>query len=201
MPPNPVPDSELVARVPAPDAVRALYERHVGAVLRFAIRRCRDPEDVADLVSSVFVELFVAAPSFDTRYKDARPWLLGIAARCLADSQRAQYRRDDLTRRLGARPAFDDEEYERVEQMLDAARLSPRVERALAERLTRAERELFLLVAADGLSPADAARSLGVSAVAARMRLGRARRKLRGALEEQAAEPGAPALCQARGDR
>jgi hypothetical protein len=34
--------------------------------------------------------------------------------------------------------------------MLDAARLSPRVERALADRLTPAERELFLLVAAIG---------------------------------------------------
>lgn len=39
-------DSELVARVPAPDAVQALYERHVNAVLRFAIRgsvSCRHP--------------------------------------------------------------------------------------------------------------------------------------------------------------
>ena len=200
MPPLVPLDSELVARVPAPDAVRALYERHVDAVLRFAIRRCRNPEDVADLVSSVFLELFAAAPSYDARHKDARPWLLGIAARCLADSQRAQYRRDDLVRRLGARPSFDEEEYERVEQMLDAARLGPRVGRAIAERLTTAERELFLLVAADGLTPAGAARCLGVSAVAARMRLARARRKLRGAI----AEPGpraAPALTQPGGDR
>ncbi len=177
-----LPDPELIARVPAPDAVRALYERHVEAVLRFAVRRCRTPEDVADLVSSVFLELFAAAPSFDSRYRDARPWLLGIAARCLADAQRAQYRRADLVQRLGARPAFAEDEYERVEQMLDAAKLGPRVAHALERRLTAGERDLFLLVAADGLTPAEAARALGVSAVAGRMRLARARRKLRASL-------------------
>src|SRR5215216_2292360 len=157
MPLTMLPDSELVARVPAPEAVQALYERHVDAVLRFAIRRCRSPDDIADLVSHVFVELFSAAPSYDARYRDARPWLLGIAARCLADAQRAQFRRDDLMQRLGAQPAFEYEEYERVEQMIDAARLSPRLAHALDRRLTPAERDLFLLVAADGLTPAEAA--------------------------------------------
>jgi RNA polymerase sigma-70 factor (ECF subfamily) len=49
--------------------------------------------------------------------------------------------------------------------------------------LTPAERELFLLVADDGLSVAEAARSLGCSAVAGRMRLARARRKLRAVID------------------
>jgi DNA-directed RNA polymerase specialized sigma24 family protein len=47
-------DARLLSRVPAPEAVAALYERHVDAVFRFAVRRCRDPEDVADLVATVF---------------------------------------------------------------------------------------------------------------------------------------------------
>ena len=55
-------------------------------------------------------------------------------------------------------------------------------ERALAEQLTRAEQALFLLVAHDRLPVADAARSLGLSSVAGRMRLARARRKLRAAM-------------------
>ncbi|MDQ2894265.1 MAG: hypothetical protein M3Y09_01245 [Actinomycetota bacterium] len=53
-------DAELLGRVPAADAVAALYRRHVSAVFRFAIRRCRDPEDVADLVSTVSVEMYAA---------------------------------------------------------------------------------------------------------------------------------------------
>jgi RNA polymerase sigma-70 factor, ECF subfamily len=179
-------DAELLALIPAADAVSVLYERHVDAVFRFAIRRCRDPEDVADLVSTVFLELFAAAASYDARRGDARAWLLGIASRCLADQRRSSYRRAEVQQRLAAAPAFEGDEHERVEAMLDAARAAPPVERALAERLTEAERELFLLVAHDELTPAQAARCLGLSPVAGRMRLSRARRKLRHALEAAA---------------
>jgi RNA polymerase sigma-70 factor (ECF subfamily) len=175
-------DADLLARVPAPDAVGELYERHVDAVFGFAVRRARNPEDVADLVATVFLELFAAASGFDRRRGDVRPWLLGIAARCLADQRRAGYRRVELTQRLESLPQFRDDEYDRVEQMIDAARHTPAVERALKDNLTAAERELFMLVADDGLSVADAARCIGLTPVAGRMRLARARRKLKAAL-------------------
>jgi RNA polymerase sigma-70 factor (ECF subfamily) len=176
-------DADLIAAVPDADAVRTLYERHVDAVFRFAVRRCRTPEDVADLVSAVFLELFSAAASYDRGKGGARAWLLGIAARCLADQRRSEYRRTASAARLGAEPGFDADELERVETMLDAARLAPAAERALAEQLTDAEQAIFLLVAHDGLPVADAARSLGLTPVAGRMRLARARRKLRRAVE------------------
>jgi RNA polymerase sigma-70 factor (ECF subfamily) len=175
-------DADLLAAVPDADAVRRLYARHIDAVFRFAVRRCRNPEDVADLVSTVFLEMFSAAASYDRRRGEVRVWLLGIAARCLADQQRADYRRSELVARLGTVPELRGEEHERVEAMLDAARLAPAAERALAE-LTEAEQALFLLVAHDGLPVADAARSLGLTPVAGRMRLARARRKLRVAME------------------
>jgi RNA polymerase sigma-70 factor (ECF subfamily) len=176
-------DADLLAAVPDADAVRALYVRHVDAVFRFAVRRCRDPEDVADLVSTVFVEMLSAAPSYDRRKGEVRVWLLGIAARCLADQQRSHYRRSALVSRLRTTPELRGDEHERVEAMLDASRLAPCADRALAE-LTEAERALFLLVAHDGLKVADAARSLGLTPVAGRMRLARARRKLRAAIEQ-----------------
>lgn len=176
-------DADLLAAVPDADAVRVLYERHVDAVFRFAVRRCRNSDDVADLVSAVFLELFSAAAGYDRTKGGVRPWLLGIAARCLADQRRGEYRRADLASRLGAEPEFGGEEHDRVEAMIDAARLAPAAERALAEQLTPAEQALFLLVAHDRLPVADAARSLGLSPVAGRMRLARARRKLRAAIE------------------
>ena len=176
-------DADLLAAVPDADAVRVLYERHVDAVFRFAVRRCRNPEDVADLVSAVFLELFSAAPGYDRGKGGVRAWLLGIAAHCLADQRRTEYRRAKVAARLGAQPEFDAEEHDRVEAMIDAARLAPAAERALAEQLTPAEQALFLLVAHDRLPVADAARSLGLSPVAGRMRLARARRKLRAAIE------------------
>lgn len=67
-------DAELLRQVPDAEAVRVFYERHVNAVLRFAIRRCRNRDDVADLVSVVFLKLFSAAASYDGRRHDARPW-------------------------------------------------------------------------------------------------------------------------------
>jgi len=175
-------DAELLHRVPDPEAVAVFYERHVDAVIRFAIRRCSNPDDAADLVSTVFLEVFAAASSFEPRRGAARPWLLGIASRCLADARRHGYRTDEVTRRLGWRPRMEPDEYERVEQMIDAARSSARLEQTLNSRLTDTEREMFLLVAADELTPAEAAQVLGIGAVVARMRLARARRKLREAL-------------------
>jgi RNA polymerase sigma-70 factor (ECF subfamily) len=187
-------DADLLAQVPAADAVQALYERHVDAVFRFAVRRSRGPDEVADLVATVFLELFAAAPSFDRRRGEVRPWLLGIAARCLADQQRAGYRRLALQDRLESVPALRDDEYDRVEGMIDAARAAPAIEHALVEHLTVSERELFRLVADDGLTVAQAARCLGLTPVAGRMRLARARRKLKAALDP-AANPGpAPAI-------
>jgi RNA polymerase sigma-70 factor (ECF subfamily) len=125
-------DADLLVAVPDTDAVRELYERHVDAVFRFGVRRCRNPEDVADLVSAVFLELFSAAASFDPRRGEVRVWLLGVAARCLADQRRSDYRRAELATRLGAAPELGGDEQERVEAMLDAARLAPAAERALA---------------------------------------------------------------------
>jgi RNA polymerase sigma-70 factor (ECF subfamily) len=188
-------DADLLAAVPDADAVSELYTRHVDAVFGFAVRRCRNPEDVADLVSTVFLEMFSAAGSYDRRRGEVRVWLLGIAARCLANQRRSEHRRSELVARLGTAPELRGDEHERVEAMLDAARLVPSVERALAA-LTDAEQDLFLLVAHDGLSVADAARALGLTPVAGRMRLARARRKLRAAMKpgghagkRQAGEP------------
>ncbi len=176
-------DALLLARVPAPEAVGALYERHVDAIYRFALRRCSNPQDVGDLVGSVFVEVFAAAGSYDRRRGSARVWLLGIAVRCLADQQRAGYRQAELERRVGVGVEFEPDEFETVAEAIDAARAAPAVRRALSDELTDEEREIFLLVAADGLSVARAARALGVTAGAGRMRLARARRKLRAVLE------------------
>ena len=168
-------DAELLARVPAADVLDAFYSRHVDAVFRFAVRRCRNADDVADLVSMVFLELFSAAASYDGRRDDARPWLLAIAGRCLADQRRRGHRQREVAEKLAVLPRFSEDEQDRVDSMLDAARAAPAIEHALASRLRR-ERELFLLVAYDELSVAQAARSLGLTPVAGRMRLARAQR-------------------------
>jgi RNA polymerase sigma-70 factor (ECF subfamily) len=55
--------------------------------------------------------------------------------------------------------------------------------------MAEGDRELLMLVGMEELSPSEAARVLGISAMAARTRLHRARRRLRARLGESEAKP------------
>jgi RNA polymerase sigma-70 factor (ECF subfamily) len=102
--------------------------------------------------------------------------LYATARRVLANHQRgirrrtrlAERLRDELRRQLPSPPASDRRVLDLLAEMADA------------------DRELLMLVAMEGLSPSEAARVLGISTMAARTRLHRARRRLRAQL---AAEP------------
>jgi RNA polymerase sigma-70 factor (ECF subfamily) len=165
-------------------ALELLYRRHVGRVIAYAARRCREPQDVADLVAATFVRVIESAHTYDARRGEVLPWIIGIESNLLADRGRRAYReREVLERSLGERPLADDE-YARLEERIDAARESREVERALAT-LDPRQREALLLVGHDGLTDKQAAAALGITPTAFRMRLSRARRALRDALESE----------------
>lgn len=178
-------DAELLALIDDPRAFESFYRRHLQALLRFATRRCHSPEEAAELVSLVFLEVRTGASGYDRRRGGARPWLLGIARHCLADLRGERARAVDAERRLGGMAQLDPNEYAEIEARIDAERLYPRLQRALA-RLSPAERELLSLVEREGLTPAEAARALGIRPVTARVRLLRARRKLHAELSARA---------------
>jgi RNA polymerase sigma-70 factor (ECF subfamily) len=175
-------DSELMRRLQAdPLALELLYRRHVGRVIAYAARRCREPQDVADLVAATFVSVIESAHTYDERRGEVLPWIIGIESNLLADRGRRAYReREVLERSLGERP-LDEDEYARLDERIDAARESREVERALAT-LDPRHREALLLVGHDGLSDKQAAAALRITPTAFRMRLSRARRALRHAL-------------------
>ncbi|MGH8835981.1 MAG: RNA polymerase sigma factor [Actinomycetes bacterium] len=181
-------DSELLLAIAAaPGALPEFYRRHVAKIVGFAVRRFANPEDVADFVADVFVEVLAGAHRFDPRRGTALGWLYGLAGNVAAASLRRQARADETTRRLSGRAALDGDDYDRVEAQIDAASELRATYRALLG-LSEDDRRLLELIAVDGLSPAAAARTLGVSAVAGRVRLVRARQRLRAAL----AAPGDP---------
>ena len=174
-------DQELLAATAAGDgeAFAVFWRRHTSVVMAFGIQRCASSEDVADLVADTFLAAFRAAGRYRAQTATAVPWLLGIATRLAWNQQRVLARWLRVSRRgVGEPPRFTGEEYEAVEAAIDAARQAPLVQAAL-RAMPVGDRKVLELVAYAQLSPSEAAVALGISPNAARLRLARARRRLR----------------------
>jgi len=156
-----------------------LYGKYGPAVKAYALRRAE-----ASLADDVVAEVFVVCwRRFEEVPTNPLPWLLGVARRVLSTQRRGEQRRVALHRRL----------IESSGEPLIATQANPDhvLGDALA-RLSETDRELLMLIAWDGLSPAQAAAVLGVKPATARVRLLRARRRFTVAL---AREGSAPAPC------
>lgn len=155
-----------------------VYRSEVGAVASFFARRSRDPQTVADLTSDTFVEAMGSFNTFDPAKGAVRGWLFAIARRVYArHCERAAHRRDAAARDAGRR-TLDLDEIDELVRRIDAEGPG----RALVERLSRLgvlERAAVELVDLSGLTPKEAAAALGVTSGTLRVRLFRARARLR----------------------
>jgi RNA polymerase sigma-70 factor (ECF subfamily) len=150
-----------------PELIGVLYERHAAAVFRFLVRRV-GPGAAEDLLS----EVFVAALGARTRVVghdsgSALPWLYGIALNVVRHHLRRAAAPGHVLLDLGM-------DWDAIEARVDAQALRGQLRAALSA-LSPVERDLLLLVAWEGLTPGEAADTLGISKVAARSRLHRAR--------------------------
>lgn len=159
---------------------------------RYVARRVRVAADVADIVASTYVEALTDWARYDAQRGEPISWLIGIARNLVAHDAKRHRKQGALAQRICGRELLAPDEFDEIDAVIDAVRLAPRVEQALNAVLTDHERELLVLVREDGLSLADAARALGITPVAARMRLARARRRVQQHLDNQedAPEPG-----------
>ena len=139
------------------------FEEHFRAVSAYALRRTT-PAEAEDVVAETFL---VAWRRLDVIPEEARPWLLGVARRVLANQRRAAGRRHALREQVSGVPTSEQEPSRR-----------PTVLQALA-CLSDTDREVLLLVAWDGLSVREAATTLRCSRTAMKVRLHRARRRFR----------------------
>lgn len=173
-------DGRLLAATVGGDAEAfgRFYRRHEQQILGYTIAHCADAGDVADLVGETFLGALRSAPRFTDRDGDATGWLFGIARHVLAHQRRAFTRRQRLSTRLQALPRFTPDEASAVDAAIDAVRLAPQLAAAL-NTLKPKDRELLQLVSGDGLSPAQAGSILGMNPNTARVRLSRARARLR----------------------
>jgi RNA polymerase sigma factor (sigma-70 family) len=179
-------DGQLLAATASGDAAAfgRFYRRHQARVLAYALHRCANPSDVADLIGDTFIGALRSAGRFDQRHGDAIPWLLTIARRALARQRRSFVRRQRLGRRLATLPSFSPDEAETIAAALDASLLAPELATAL-RALPPRDHELLLLVHRDGLTPTQAGSVVGMNANTARLRLSRTRARLRDQLGER----------------
>jgi RNA polymerase sigma factor (sigma-70 family) len=155
-----------------------LYRANVGAVTAFFARRSADPQAVADLTADTFVQVIVSFGGFDPGKGNARAWVFGIARRVYAAHCEAQSQDRDKVRRLAGRRELDADQVEALVDRIDAERAGRRLVTELTT-LPVMDRAVVELVDIAGLRPNEAASVLGLAPGAVRMRLMRARARLR----------------------
>jgi RNA polymerase sigma factor (sigma-70 family) len=161
------------------DHFERVYRECGTAVLGYALRRSASRDDALDVVAETFATAWRRRRDLPPDPDDARPWLFGIARNCLANALRSTGRAGRLGERLAA--AFEPDAVPDPAVVHEQSADAQRVRRALLV-LSEEDRELLSLIAWEGLTPAQAAAALGLPSGTARVRLHRARGRLRAAL-------------------
>jgi RNA polymerase sigma factor (sigma-70 family) len=171
-----------------PDVFEAFYREHVEDLQRFVARRVGDRERAADLTAEIFLAAIDSAQHYRPRRGTPKSWLYGIARVLVANDGRRRGRERLREERFRGSALLDEDDAARMDARIDAAAQSRRLYAAM-DSLPEAERAVLELVAIDELTVAEAAAAAGVRPVTARVRLHRARRKLRAELEPTTALP------------
>jgi len=171
------------ADAPTTDArleIELLFNLHHGEIYAYLMRMVRDSELAADMAQDTFVKAYKAYDSLEDP-AHARAWLYQIAHRVALD----EFRRRRIVRFLpwtgeshGAAPS--------AEHLALEGRFSGEMERAL-RRMPERQRSALILAEIHDLTGLELAAALGVSHIAARALLTRARESLRQALAEERA--------------
>jgi RNA polymerase sigma-70 factor (ECF subfamily) len=158
-----------------------LFERHFRALLGYALRRVLDPADAADVVAETFLVAWRRIDKVPPEPED-RLWLFGVARRTLGNRRRGDRRREALAERLRQQLATAPKVHEDVDE-------TALVVRQAMALLRPDDREILSLVAWEGLAPHEAGAVLGLQPATSRVRLHRARARMRDALISLGWEP------------
>jgi RNA polymerase sigma-70 factor, ECF subfamily len=144
-----------------------LFDAHYAELTRFATRRV-GADAAGDIVAGTFL---IAWRRFDELPPDhARAWLYSTARQVIANELRGRARRERLTARAAASGATHVADHaSRVDEQIGV--------RAVLAELSPTDQEVLRLIEWDGLEVAEAARVLGCTPTAFKVRLYRARRR------------------------
>ncbi|NJC23265.1 RNA polymerase sigma-70 factor (ECF subfamily) [Arthrobacter pigmenti] len=151
---------------------RALYDAVYPGLLKFVQRRSH-ADHAEDVVADTFLVVWRRLKEVPATDDDARAWIYGIARNILLNTRRGEQRRHALEVRL-ADPAVQPRDGSIADLAVSRADLS----RAW-NLLSETHQEALGLAVFEELKATQAAAVLGISPVAFRLRLSRARRTLR----------------------
>jgi RNA polymerase sigma factor (sigma-70 family) len=171
----------------ASERFEEIFLKHHAAVVGY-VRRRASAEAVDDAVEETFL---VAWRRLDRVPEESLPWLLAVARNVLATQRRGSRRRDALVSRLRGAETLS------YEPSLAAPDGDGRVLEALAQ-LGEKDREALTLIAWDGLTPREAAGVLRETPGTFRVRLHRARQRLRRLLDEEGRAASTPPAIEQR---
>lgn len=148
-----------------------LYEETKARIVAYVLRRTASHEDAADIVAETYAIAWRRLEVVPSGH-DGLLWLYVTARHLLQNRGRRLRYQDDLVARLAEEIA----QAGLAEEALDEEAL---VALSCLDALPADEREVLLLAAWEGLEAAAIGRVLGCSPTAARIRLHRARARLR----------------------
>ncbi|WP_410671709.1 RNA polymerase sigma factor [Amycolatopsis sp. cmx-4-68] len=173
-------DASVIARSRRePSLFAVIFDRHSRHIHRYLVRRL-GPVVADDVLADTFLIAFDKRAKFDLAHPDARPWLYGIATNLVARQRRVEVRELKLRMAVGP-PADEIGHADRVADQVSAQALGKRLDRALATLRPR-ERDVLLLVAAEGLGYQEVAEALAIPVGTVKSRLNRARGRVRAEL-------------------
>jgi RNA polymerase sigma-70 factor (ECF subfamily) len=177
-------DGVLVRRTLGGDqsAYEILVRRHERLVFKIAGGFLRDRRDVEEVAQEAFLRAYEALPGFRLGAPFA-PWIARIVTRASYDRLRQRRRAGEVFwEDLSPAEQAAARDMGGGVDSLDRSAARDLLERAMAS-LPPKDRMVLILADALGFSGAEVAKAMGCSSVAGRIRLHRARREIRGIVE------------------
>jgi RNA polymerase sigma factor (sigma-70 family) len=149
-----------------------LFRRTRIELLRYLTRRARSPEEAADLLAETYLVAWRRLETIPPG-AEARLWLFGVARNLLKKGASRSRTAEMLVERLAVEL--------RAARQVGEATTEDRTHlvRAAFAQLGEVDREILMLTAWEGLAPGQIAGVVGMSANRVRVRLHRARARLR----------------------
>ena len=182
-PEDPGEDLLLVSRVVRgdTDAFGGLVRRYRGAIVSFAAASLGSRDDAEDAAQEIFIRAFRSLGAFDLSRR-FKPWLYAVAVNTLKD---ARYRRVRRARETDAAARAEPPVYRSPHEEAERSEIIERIRKAVRS-LPGKPREAALLYYIEGLDVSETAEALGIGEENVKSRLHRARKILRGFLDEDA---------------